>query len=60
MPFIGGSEGDFTNTLQRVDSELGANTVPGKKPTDAMSRVRFGGLGMTLLEESLGRVAHVW
>ena len=30
MPFIGGSEGDFTNTLQRVDSELGANTVPGE------------------------------
>eukprot|EP00434_Breviolum_minutum_P005403 symbB.v1.2.004763.t1/scaffold274.1/size244435/4 len=38
MPFIGGSEGDFTNTLQRVDSELGANTespffLPYQHPT---------------------------
>lgn len=58
MPFIGGSEGDFTNTLQRVDSELGANTVPG----EATLRCHQGwGLGMGLLcrEESL-RVAYVW
>ena len=27
MPFIGGSEADFTEALQRVDSELAANTV---------------------------------
>ena len=27
MPFIGGSEADFTDALQRVDSELGANTA---------------------------------
>eukprot|EP00435_Cladocopium_sp_Y103_P057523 s98_g19.t2 len=26
MPFIGGSEADFTDALQRVDSELAANT----------------------------------
>ena len=25
MPFIGGSENDFTDTLKRVDDELGAN-----------------------------------
>jgi len=38
MPFIGGSEDDFTKTLQRVDSELGANTespffLPYQHPT---------------------------
>jgi hypothetical protein len=27
MPFIGGSEAAFTDALQRVDSELGANTA---------------------------------
>lgn len=38
MPFIGGSEADFTDALQRVDSELGANTesaffLPNPHPT---------------------------
>ena len=30
MPFIGSSEADFTDALQRVDSELGANTATWK------------------------------
>ena len=52
MPFLGGSEQDFTQTLEAVDRELAANEAPenGAEGRGLLKGFNLGGLHLIFLE----------